>query len=171
VFVSEKFERQQILDEIEASDMVDDDDILHENKRVRRILLLSDLSDMLERDTVTIKQKARADWFTKGDMNSKFFHSKLRWRRLNNGIKGIFINGEWCEDPYQVKIEVRKHFENRFQAQTKLEVNLDGVAFSRIDNVDNEVLCSVFSESEILDVVGQCGSSKSSGFDGYNFHF
>jgi len=103
-------------------------------------------------------------------MNSKFFHSRLRWRRLNNGIKGTFINEEWCKDPDQVKIEVRKHFENRFQAQTKLRVNLDGVSFSRIDNVDNEVLCNMFSESKILAAVGQCGSSKSPGPDGYNFH-
>ena len=53
-----------------------------------------------------------------------------------------------------MKIEVRKHFENRFQAQTKLGVNLYGVAFSRIDNVDNVVLCSVFRESIILAAAG-----------------
>jgi len=45
------------------------------------------------------------------------------------------------------------------------------VSFSRIDNVDNKVLCSVFSKSKILAAVGQCGSSKSPSLDGYNFHF
>jgi len=55
VFVREKFKRQQILDEIEAIDKGDDDDdILHKNKRVRRIQLLSVLRDMSERDTEMI---------------------------------------------------------------------------------------------------------------------
>jgi len=74
VFVSEKFKRQQILDEIEAIDTCDDDDILHEDKRVRRIQLLSDLRDMSERETGMIKQKGRAYCIAKGDMNSKLFH-------------------------------------------------------------------------------------------------
>jgi len=116
VFIKEKFKRQQILDEIEVIDKGDDDDdILHENKRVRRIQLLSVLRDMSERDIVMIMKKP-GQIITKGDMNSKFFHSRLIWRRLNNGIKGTFVNGEWCEDLDQVKIKVRKHFENRFQA-------------------------------------------------------
>jgi len=58
VFVREKFKRQQILDEIEAIDKGDDDDdILHKNKRVRRIQLLSVLRDMSERDTEMIMKK------------------------------------------------------------------------------------------------------------------
>jgi len=50
-------------------------------------------------------------------------------------------------------------------------VNLDGVAFSKIDNADNEILCREFSEHEILEVVGQCGSNKSPGPDCYNFRY
>jgi len=116
VFISDKFRRQRILDEIEAIDKCDDDDNLQEDIRLRRIQLLSALRDMFERKTAMIKQKSMADWIAKGDMNSKFFHSRLRWRMLNNDIKGILINGEWCEDPDQVKSEVRNHFEYRFEA-------------------------------------------------------
>ena len=50
-------------------------------------------------------------------------------------------------------------------------MNLDGVAFSKIDNADNEILCSEFTEHKILETVGQCGSNKSLGPDGYNFHY
>jgi len=60
VFVREKFKRQQIFDEIEAIDKGDDDDdILHKNKRVKRIQLLSVLRDMSERDTAMIMKKPR----------------------------------------------------------------------------------------------------------------
>jgi len=40
-----------------------------------------------------------------------------------------------------------------------------------ISNEDNDVLCGRFSDTEILDAVSQCGSSKSPGPDGFNFHF
>jgi len=117
VFISDKVRRQRILDEIEAIDKCDDEDNLQEDIRLRRIQLLSVLRDMFERKTAMIKQKSRVDWIAKRDMNSKFFHSRLRWRRLNNGIKVILINVEWCEDPDQVKSEVRNNFEYRYEAQ------------------------------------------------------
>ena len=117
MFISDKVRRQRILDEIEAIDKCDDEDNLQEDIRLRRIQLLSVLRDMFERKTAMIKQKSRVDWIAKRDMNSKFFHSRLRWRRLNNGIKVILINVEWCEDPDQVKSEVRNNFEYRYEAQ------------------------------------------------------
>jgi len=40
-----------------------------------------------------------------------------------------------------------------------------------ISNEDNDVLCGRFSDTEILGAVSQCGSSKSPGPDGLNFHF
>jgi len=51
----------------------------------------------------------------KGDMKSKFFHARMRWRSISNEIKGLHINGEWCEEPQKVKDEVQAYFENRFQ--------------------------------------------------------
>jgi len=58
---------------------------------------------MSERENAMLRQKSKVQWLEKGDLNSKFFHSKLRWRRLNNDIKGFILDREWCEDPDQVK--------------------------------------------------------------------
>jgi len=45
---------------------------------VRRMQLLSDFRVMSERENAILKQKFRVEWIEKGDMNSKFFHSRLR---------------------------------------------------------------------------------------------
>ena len=50
-------------------------------------------------------------------------------------------------------------------------INLDGIQFRSISEVDNEMICRMFSEQEILEDVGNCESSKSLGLDGFNFHF
>jgi len=126
---------------------------------------------MDERENAMLKQKARVEWLAKGDSNSKFYHTRLRWRLLNNEIKGLLVNGEWCEEPQLVKEEVYKYFANRFTAQTKWGVNLYGVQFDSINEDDNNFLCSGFSEDKILGVVRECGGSKSPGSDGFNFNF
>jgi len=46
------------------------------------------------------------EWLAKGDTNSIFFHARLRWRLLNNEIKGIPISSVWCEESQLVKEEV-----------------------------------------------------------------
>jgi len=74
---------------------------------------------------------------------------------MNNEIKGLHINVEWCEEPDRVKNEMVNYFQTRFEAQSKLGVNLYGVPFSTILIVDNEMLCNNFSEPEILAAISQ----------------
>jgi len=126
---------------------------------------------MVERENAMLKQKARVKWLAKGDTNSKFYYARLRWRLLNNEIGGLDINGAWSEEPLMEKEEVFRYFENRFTAQSKRGVNLDGVQFDTINEADNGFLCSVFREDEIKETIGECGGSKSPGSDGFNFDF
>jgi len=95
----------------------------------------------------------------------------MRWRSLNNEIKGLYINGNCCEEPQKVKDEVHSYFEKRFQAQVNFGVNLDGVLLREIGAADNERLCSTFNDEEILEAVDQCEGTKSPGPDGFNFNF
>jgi len=104
-------------------------------------------------------------------MSFKFFHCRLRRRRINNDLKGLHIDEAWCEDPVVVKKEAKYYFEARFTAKPWLGFNLDGVEFRSISAADNEMLCSVISEHEILEAIKQCGSKKSPDLDGYKFYF
>jgi len=70
-----------------------------------------------------------------------------------------------------VKNEVKKYFKRRFVAQPKLKLDLDTIFFKSIIAIDSEMICGVFSEQEILEAVKQCGSYKSPGPNGFNFHF
>jgi len=48
------------------------------------------------------------------DLNTKFFHSIVKWRRARNRINGVLENGQWCDDKEVVKDKVKDFFESRF---------------------------------------------------------
>ena len=110
VFNKQKVRKPKNVEEIKELDQKDAIGVLQEEMRIKKAGLLGELKNLAERENVMLKQKARVEWMVKGDTNSKFFHASLRWRLLNNEIKGLPINGVWCEEPQLVKEEVLKYF-------------------------------------------------------------
>jgi len=155
VFSTYTRNKKELVAEIERIDRYDDKGNLQEDLRVRRVELLSQLRNM-EKELAMVRQKAKVDWLKGADTNSKFYHSRLRWRRAKSEIEGLWINEVWCEDPTKVKSYMKGYFESRFGVNERFRLNLDKVCFKTITNDDNDMLCSNISESEILDVVSQC---------------
>jgi len=118
-----------------------------------------------------VRQKARVEWLKTGDTNSKFYQSRLRWRRAKSEIVGLWSDGVWCEEPASVKSQVKRYFESRFEIGEKCMLNLDRVCFKSVTSTYNDILYSNISVMEILDVVSQCESTKCPSPDGYNFSF
>jgi len=103
-FIGQK--QQNLLLQIGALDRKDDESNLGEDDKVTRMNLLSELKLLLHKESAILNQKARLKWIEQGDTNSKCFHSRIRWRRFTNELKGVELNGTWCEDPAKVKEEV-----------------------------------------------------------------
>jgi len=61
-----------------------------------------------------LQEKERMSWVSQGDLNTKFYHSSIKWRRMQTGINGIKVSDQWCDDPIEVKFRVKKFFEGRF---------------------------------------------------------
>jgi len=61
--------------------------------RMKRIELFSELKTINEKELAVIKQKVRVDWLEKGDTNSMYFHSRLRWKRITNKLIGLEVGG------------------------------------------------------------------------------
>ena len=118
-----------------------------------------------------LKQKSRSRWIKEGDCNTRYFHIRMNANRNRNCIKGIFIDGVWTDDPHKVKEEIRNFFSKRFQESDAQRPNIDGISFRTIDQQQNSLLVAPFQEIEIQNAVGECGSDKSPGLDGFNFRF
>ena len=64
-----------------------------------------------------LRQKSRAKWLEEGDSNSAYFHKVINFRRHYNGLQGILIQGEWIQNPNDVKKEAVNFSLNRFTEQ------------------------------------------------------
>ena len=117
-----------------------------------------------------LRQKARARWIKEGDCNSRYFHLMIAHRRKNY-IKGVRIDGDWCDEPHKVKEEVRNFFHQRFLESDFSRPTLDGVAFQTISQQQNNFLVAPFQEEEVKEAIWDCGSQRSPGPDGFNFKF
>ncbi|GJW16707.1 transposon TX1 [Tanacetum coccineum] len=61
-----------------------------------------------------LRQKARVKWGVEGDEDSKFYHSFIKRRNNKSNIRGLMVNGVWCEDPRMIKAELVRHYKLLF---------------------------------------------------------
>ena len=118
-----------------------------------------------------LRQKSREMWIKEGDSNSTYFHKVLNFRRNFNAFQGLFIDGDWVQQPNIVKEEVHKFFLHRFTEDKQFRPTLDRVFFQSIDQNQREELTAPFSDQEIKEAVWSCGGDKCPGPDGFNFNF
>ncbi|XP_059066331.1 uncharacterized protein LOC131857650 [Cryptomeria japonica] len=82
-------EKERIEAELEALNLIflvegmNQDDYIHEKE------LISMLSEILTREEIYWKDKAREMWIKEGDKNTKFFHASVKARRAQNQINEI----------------------------------------------------------------------------------
>ncbi|XP_071694771.1 uncharacterized protein [Rutidosis leptorrhynchoides] len=91
-----------------------------------RLCWLESRKNWISKDKIKLgmlKQKARVHWTLDGDENSKFFHSTMRIKYNKNNIRGLNVNGSWCEDPIIIKSIVREHFQKRFSFDNSVQQN------------------------------------------------
>ena len=112
-----------------------------------------------------LRQKARTWWIKEGDCNSRYFHILMNAHRWNNYIKGVRIDGAWCDEPQKVKEEVRNFFSQRFQESDFSRPTLDGIPFQTISQHQSNMLVAPFQEEEIKEAIWDCGSQRSPGPD------
>jgi len=88
-----------------------------------------------------------------------------------NELKGLDLDGVWCEDLVKVREEVRKIFEKSFSTSRNSSVNLHNIEFPNISKNDNRHLTKNISDNEVEEAINECDGNKSPGPDGFNFSF
>jgi len=98
-------------------------------------------------------QKAKVRWLQKGDSNSNYFHSIIKWKRQSNAVNGHLVDGMGCGDPGIIKNQVKRYFECRFRDEVSCQVKLDGMQFRHITQQENSELIANLFEDKVKEVV------------------
>ncbi|XP_071741061.1 uncharacterized protein [Rutidosis leptorrhynchoides] len=113
-----------------------------------------------------LKQKARARWILEGDENSRYFHSMIKRGYNKNNIRGLSINGVWCENPSDIKEAAYHHFKSRFEDLPGARPSLVDLTYPTLSPEEANELEAPISESKIVEAIHDCGCLKAPGPDG-----
>jgi len=108
-----------IQKKIQELDARDDENDLDEFGREEMRLLLAEQNRNLFKQEAVLHQKTRFKWLKQGDLNTKFFHSSMKWMRMRIGINRVEVNGQWSEDKEVLKIKVREFFKVIFDGSSE----------------------------------------------------
>ena len=82
-----KERKKTILDEIANIDVIEQEGVLSSDPAAQRIERKRELEELILREEIHWRQKAKVKWVKDGDCNSKLFHKVANRRRNRNFIK------------------------------------------------------------------------------------
>ncbi|XP_071718125.1 uncharacterized protein [Rutidosis leptorrhynchoides] len=130
---------------------------------------LDDRGNWLKKDQekrCMLRQKIRLKWACEGDENTEYFHSMIKRRNSKNNIRGLYINGSWCECPKEIKKEVHRYFKAFYEDTRTCNLSFAGFETEKITDDDASMLEAPFKKEEVWNAIRDCGSSKAPGPDG-----
>lgn len=135
--------------------------------------LQKEYTELRDKEASYWKQKSNEKWIQDGDRNTKSFHLTTMVRRRMNKIDGLFDDdGNWCENPMELKAIVVSHLQSLFFAHEELDNwFLIPLLFPRLDVNSLRRLDTVVKPEEVKNALFHIGSLKALGFDCFPAHF
>lgn len=125
--------------------------------------------NLLEKQDVYWKQRAKSFWLREGDSNTRYFHKFASGRRKSSQLQRINdTNGIWRETKQEVQEVVEKYFLNLFTIGN-MEGNLTGNEIvKQVSSMENESLIAKATVEEVKAAVFSMHPDKSPGSDELN---
>ena len=138
-------------------------------KRTEREALLLQLEELILKEEVYWRQRAKVQWAKEGDNNTRFFHKVATGRRKRNYIENLELEGGVItEDQEVIEQELINFFINLYKSSNEVQWSLEGINWSPISEEKAAWLERPFDEEEIKRAVLECGIDKSPGPDGFS---
>lgn len=130
---------------------------------------------LLESEAALLKQKARSEWLLKGDMNTQFFHARVKERQARDRINAIRDGeGNFTTDPKDVSEVFLKFYDELLGTK---EINLRSIDTDVFENCptvsedQGRFLCRSVTMEEVKKALWSIPSEKSPGPDGFSSDF
>jgi hypothetical protein len=119
------------------------------------------------------KQKSRELWLTCIDLNTKFFHASMAYRRRYNSISCLLsADSSHILGRDNIGSHLVDHFSSLFSSMNaSLDSGMSDMVHCVIFDVENDNLCAIPYESEIFTAISNLSLNKAHGLDGITGFF
>lgn len=132
-----------------------------------------DLEDLLIKEEILWRNKSRETWLACKDLNTRFFHTSTLIRRRSNVVDFLKIDsGAWFSERSAIGGTLVNHFSNIFSSSSPyIDEEMLNLFAPSISDEENDLLCSIPSEIEVVQALSSLGSTKAPGPDGFTALF
>ncbi|RVW78846.1 Transposon TX1 uncharacterized 149 kDa protein [Vitis vinifera] len=157
-----------ILLDIANFDSMEQEGGLSPELLIQRAVRKGELEELILREEIHWRQKARVKWVKEGDCNSKFFHKVANGRRNRKFIKVLENErGLVLDNSDSIKEEILRYFEKLYASPSGESWRVEGLDWSPISRESASRLESPFTEEEIYKAIFQMDRDKAPGPDGF----
>ena len=160
--------KKSILKDLANLDAIEQDGGLTSELLGQRALRKGELEDLILREEIHWRQKARVKWVKEGDCNSKFFHKVANGRRNRKYIKSLENEtGLVLNNAASITEEILLYFEKLYANPIGESWSIEGLDWSPISEESAISLVAPFTEEEISKAIFQMDRDKAPGPDGF----
>lgn len=137
-------------------------------------LLQKELNDLLDKEDIKLRQRAKRKWYKEGDRNTKFFHACASQLRKKNSIHIILEeNREWTEDS-DIATTFCKFFTQLYTSSFPSHSDIEECTKLLEPRITDSMASDFnrnFIREEVKEALKQMGSMKSLRSDGFGACF
>ncbi|KAF7807376.1 reverse transcriptase [Senna tora] len=151
----------------QVGESIQDDTLLATEAALR-----NELEKLLDKEELLWAQKSRQMWLLQGDRNTKYFHTLVKKRRINNRISRIKLDsGEWTQSYNAMEGVVLDYFSHVYSMNHDTPVmdiyhSLEHLNIPRLTNQEQDGLLSPVTQKEVESALFKMKSDKAPGPDG-----
>ena len=129
---------------------------------------MKDINQLMVKENILWRQRAKSFWLVGGDKNSKYFHSRATLRHWRNRIIRVHnLEGEWVTHPNEIAHSFTEFYQTLI---TSSNPNVGGLELNQLERLVNDnmntQLSQEFMEWEVQAALKQMAPLKSLGPDG-----
>ncbi|KAL6190619.1 hypothetical protein ACLB2K_037013 [Fragaria x ananassa] len=131
-----------------------------------------ELMNFYQKEEIYWAQRAKENWLSLGDNNTKYFHTHATIRKQKNKIVGIKNDLDmWITDYDDIASVFVQSFKNRFSSAGNMDFSFCDIINGGISDIDNDLILAPATMLEVEKAVNSIGSLKAPGPDGLNALF